>query len=50
MKLNVFKIPKDRLTDLKDKFKTPSLGLKVIKSKKLEIIKPTSIFLKMLKT
>lgn len=32
MKLNVFKIPKDRMRDLKDKFKTPSLGLKIINS------------------
>jgi len=35
MKLNVFKIPKDRVKDLKDKFKLPSLGLKVIKSEKI---------------
>lgn len=35
MKLNVFKIPKDRVKDLKDKFKAPSLGLKVIKSEKI---------------
>lgn len=35
MKINVFKIPKDRVKDLKDKFKSPSLGLKVIKSEKI---------------
>ena len=35
MKLNVFKIPKDRVRDLKDKFKSPSLGLKVIASRKI---------------
>lgn len=32
MKLNVFRIPKDRVRDLKDKFKSPSLGLKIIDS------------------
>lgn len=32
MKLNVFKIPKNRVKDLKEKFKTPSLGLKVVNS------------------
>lgn len=32
MRLNIFKIPKDRVKDLKDKFKSPSLGLKIIKS------------------
>lgn len=35
MKLNVFKIPKDRVRDLKDKFKSPSLGLKIIRSEKI---------------
>ena len=37
MKLNIFKIPKDRVKDLKDKFKSPSLGLKIINSQKIEI-------------
>lgn len=32
MKLNVFKIPKERVKDLRDKFKSPSLGLKIINS------------------
>jgi hypothetical protein len=36
MKLNIFKIPKDRVKDLKDKFKSPSLGLKIINSQKIE--------------
>lgn len=35
MKLNVFKIPKDRIRDLKDKFKSPSLGLKIIATEKI---------------
>ena len=35
MKLNVFKIPKDRVKDLKDKFKSPALGLKIINSEKI---------------
>lgn len=35
MKLNVFKIPKDRVNDLKDKFKSPKLGLKIIKSERI---------------
>lgn len=35
MKLNVFKIPKGRVRDLKDKFKSPALGLKIIHSEKI---------------
>jgi len=36
MKLNVFKIPKDRVRDLKDKFGSPSLGLKIIDSQEIQ--------------
>src|SRR6185436_21155127 len=32
MKLNVFKIPKERVGDLKDRFNSPSLGLRNINS------------------
>jgi uncharacterized protein (TIGR04141 family) len=35
MKVNVFKIPKDRISDLKSKLKSPGLGLKVIHSEKI---------------